>query len=332
MSVFSLDWFRSKKKEADPLYDLYVEEQKLKNEILRQKVEKKDKPYRKMTLVNDVLTVVMNDGTIIVKPECSQDDFMLARTAKTEDQLFEVLKDLNLLSEREDWEKSRENIERVYKGFNVVTKLKDFETKDDCIYIKGINRSLPELLVIRIGKVAEKYLDEKGNVDEDALSKDDEYLSLKRFFMWCCLNPRAEVAEKLYDFLEKNKFKFTKQGMFVALRNVVNVAGSDSEIVDFISNAYNKVKGVWKKNPVDYHVYEEKEGYVLVHRTKIDQGYEKYIGNLKDLYVDLPNMRENRFTDDWTKTFDIRIGKTVWMDPKECNWSTQDCAAAGLVM
>ncbi len=48
------------------------------------------------------------------------------------------------------------------------------------------------------------------------------------------------------------------------------------------------------------------------------------------LYLDLPNRAENRFTDDWTKTFDIRIGRTVSMPMSECNWSTQDCAAAGL--
>jgi hypothetical protein len=41
-------------------------------------------------------------------------------------------------------------------------------------------------------------------------------------------------------------------------------------------------------------------------------------------------MSENRFTDDWTKTFDIRVGQVVQMPKEECNWSTQDCAAAGL--
>jgi hypothetical protein len=61
-----------------------------------------------------------------------------------------------------------------------------------------------------------------------------------------------------------------------------------------------------------------------------DNPYWTRLGNLKDLYVDLPNMMENRFTDDWTKTFDIRIGKIVSMPMEECNWSTQDCAASGL--
>jgi hypothetical protein len=54
------------------------------------------------------------------------------------------------------------------------------------------------------------------------------------------------------------------------------------------------------------------------------------IGNLTELYLDLPNRSENRFTDDWTKTFDIRVGKVVNMPKEDCNWSTQDCMAAGL--
>ena len=54
------------------------------------------------------------------------------------------------------------------------------------------------------------------------------------------------------------------------------------------------------------------------------------MGGLTDLYLDLPNRHENRFTDDWTKTFDIRIGKVVKMPKEDCSWSTQDCAAAGL--
>jgi hypothetical protein len=41
-------------------------------------------------------------------------------------------------------------------------------------------------------------------------------------------------------------------------------------------------------------------------------------------------MKSNRYTDDWTKTFDIRVGRPVSMPMNECNWSTQDCAAAGL--
>jgi hypothetical protein len=195
--------------------------------------------------------------------------------------------------------------------------------------------------------------------------------------MWCCLNPRAEVAHELYRFLTENSFKITKQGLFVALRNVVTLHGSP-ELVHFVSNAYNKVKAVWKKNPDDYHVFLQNGEYKLVHSDKLyeerifkstictecggEGGWwdeneewedcdvcdgtgevEEYeytetitldhgqrIGGLTELYLDLPNREENRFTDDWTKTFDIRVGQLVSMPKEECNWSTQDCAAAGL--
>jgi len=83
---------------------------------------------------------------------------------------------------------------------------------------------------------------------------------------------------------------------------------------------------------------EEYEEYVTCYDcdgegevTYTDRNYEgEDLGVLTDLYLDLPNRAENRFTDDWTKTFDIRIGQVVKMPMQECNWSTQDCAAAGL--
>jgi hypothetical protein len=166
--------------------------------------------------------------------------------------------------------------------------------------------------------------------------------------MWCCLNPRAEVANDLYDFLNKNSFRITKQGFFVALRNVVTLRGS-VELVQFVSNAYNKVKAVWKKSPDNYTVFLENCEYKLVHYSDLYETIEEYddetdesyedeiavnhgekIGNLTELYLDLPNRHENRFTDAHTRTFDIRVGQVVNMPPQECNWSTADCAHAGL--
>jgi hypothetical protein len=202
--------------------------------------------------------------------------------------------------------------------------------------------------------------------------------------MWCCLNPRAEVADELFRFLKDNSFRITKQGFFVALRNVVTLHGG-AELVHFVSNSYNKVKAVWKKSPDKYEVFLQNGDYKLVHEDDLfeeetlttttcpeclgeggwegddwneeNDSYEwvecpncegagdvdeytetrtwsinhgQNIGNLTQLYLDLPNRAENRFTDDWTKTFDIRVGVPVKMPMEECNWSTQDCAAAGL--
>jgi hypothetical protein len=225
---------------------------------------------------------------------------------------------------------------------------------------------MPQLLVEKFIELVDLY-----DVDPyNDVTDDQEYQALKRFFMWCCLNPRAEVANDLYDFLNKNSFRITKQGFFVALRNVVTLRGS-VELVQFVSNAYNKVKAVWKKSPDKYTVFLENCEYKLVHEDDLyetelvecqdcdGQGIDwscendedsvcefcdgvgqcdnmnqinhgEKIGNLTELYLDLPNRHENRFTDAHTRTFDIRVGQVVNMPPQECNWSTADCAHAGL--
>ncbi len=72
----------------------------------------------------------------------------------------------------------------------------------------------------------------------------------------------------------------------------------------------------------------EVEEYSYTVEVPVNHGQK--IGKLTELYLDLPNREENRFTDDWTKTFDIRIGQLTSMPQEECDWSTQDCAAAGL--
>ena len=328
------------------------------------------KPYLNIKLVNDVLTIILNDGSIICKPNANTDDFNTARAAITEDQLFSVVGSTEVLEEKRKRAEELERLRRISAGISKLGELSDFTVDGDSVYLTGINRSLPQLMVEKFLEIVGKH---EGNTRlgiELALMEDDEFQSLKRFFMWCCLNPRAEVAHELYRFLEENSFRITKQGFFVALRNVVTLHGSN-ELVKFVSNAYNKVKAVWKKSPDNYHIFLENGQYKLVHIDDIyeevseecdlceghgtcwDNDYEEEtecdqcdgdgeitytivkqkgqdLGTLTALYLDLPNRAENRFTDDWTKTFDIRIGKPVSMPMESCNWSTQDCAAAGL--
>ena len=323
-----------------------------------------EKPYLNIKMVNDTLTIVMNDGNIITKAPATSVDFNAARDCITEACLFDLVSTQEVKDERRKAEAEYEKAKAIQKGAEFLATLEEFEMKDGSLYLKGINRSLPPLLV-------EEFLEVVG---KHGGTNSDEFNALHRFFMWCCLNPRAEVTDKLFGFLKKNSFSITKQGFFVALRNVVTLHGSN-ELVQFVSNAYNKVKAVWKKNPADYFVFLQNGEYKMVHKdamfkdelascsycdgsgtipaddygdgyedsdecpecdgkgeyvdtTRVDHGEE--IGNLTDLYLDLPNRAENRFTDAHTQTFDIRIGRPVNMPMEDCNWSTADCAHAGL--
>ena len=384
MSIFSLNWFKSRKQHE--LDELKVEEQRIKNELLRKELytgttkqveapEEKifnwtintsntsnivepQKPYKSIKLVNDMLTIVLNDGSIISKPGATNDDFQYARKATTEDQLLNLVACQEVVAERKKYEVEAAKLKAIRQGINKLAQLRDFRIEGDSVYLVGIDRSLPQLLVEEFLLIANKCW-----FNQEILDENDEYQSLKRFFMWCCLNPRAEVADKLYNFLKKNAFKITKQGFFVALRNVVTLHGS-TELVQFVSNAYNKVKAVWKKSPDDYTVFLKDGVYKFVSNDSLSETFEceycggsgcdddsddgdcyecegtgectsyvdygEKIGNLTELYLDLPNRAENRFTDAHTKTFDIRVGKAVSMDPKACRWNTDDCGAEGL--
>ena len=324
------------------------------------------KPYLNIKMVNDTLTIVLNDGNIITKSPANADDFTKAKTCTTEACLLNLVGSPEIQSERRKAEAEYEKAKAIQRGAEYLATLDQFEMKNNALYLKGINRSLPPLLV-------EEFLEVVG---KHGSTNSDEFNALHRFFMWCCLNPRAEVADKLFNFLKKNSFSITKQGFFVALRNVVTLHGG-TELVQFVSNAYNKVKAVWKKKPDEYHVFLENGEYKMVHGDAMykketctcsycdgtgtipeydyegDDEYDdscecpecdgtgKYedlvlavkgenIGNLTELYLDLPNRAENRFTDAYTKTFDIRIGRPVSMPMEKCRWNTDDCGAEGL--
>lgn len=331
MKLLSLQWFKSQKEKE--LEELKVEEQKIKNDILKRELatlpeedsglKQIQRPYRKIKLVNNLLTVVLTDGNILSKPNASVDDYNKARIVKEEKELFKIVTSSELIEEKRQIEEEVKKIEVIVKGLDVLKTSPEFIVEDNTVYFKGINRSLPPLLV---EKLSELFINNKDVVGQTELT--DEFVALKRFFLWCCLNPRAEVADSLYDFLQKNKMKITKQGFFVALRNVVNVEGGDSKYVDFITNSYHKIKAVWKKNPKSYWIHKNDEGEFNFSKKEFTEFND--LGNLNDLYLNLSETKENRYTDNYTRKFDIRIGKVVNMPKDRCNWSTQDCATAGL--
>jgi hypothetical protein len=373
----SLDWFKQTaenaiaKVVANKLESLMEQEEA----PVQQSYEK---PCLRVQLSNDTLTVVLTDGSVLSKPGATEEDFHAVSNARSIHEVHAILASREVLEDVQKVRAEEARIKALQQGIEVLGCLNDFNVEGSTVYLAGTSRSLPQILVEEFIRVVDRVADEPSQEPFIVqLNQDDEYVALKNFFMWCCLNPRAEVAHELYRFLSENSFRITRQGFVVALRNVVTLHGSP-ELVHFVSNTYNKVKAVWKKNPNEYTVFLENGEYKLVHDDKLTEtktftstvcsecdgqgGFEDWddewidcdvcngtgevdpyeytetvpvdhgqkIGNLVELYLDLPNREENRFTDDWTKTFDIRIGQVTSMPMELCNWSTQDCAAAGL--
>ena len=264
MSKFlSLEWFKGKVEHSidqvisNKLESLMEEDSKLNSS------EPPEKPYVNVKLVNNIMTIVMSDYSIMTKMNATEEDFHAVESAKDLAEIIMIVSDPNVVSDKLEREAEVKKIRALQKGSVQLELSGEFTVKDGSVYLKGMSRSLPRILVEEFIQVAWECTE-----NNESLSTNDKFLSLKRFFMWCCLNPRAEVAHELYRFLKENSFRITKQGFFVALRNVVTLHGSP-ELVHFVSNTYNKVKAVWKKNPDTYTVFLQNDEYKLIHDDKL---------------------------------------------------------------
>jgi len=344
---FSLNWFKSKKKEEN-VQKIYVPQSTTSYGVdpLDHNVEFMHVPYKSIKMVNDVITVVLLDGTIIIKPSAVELDFIKISKATTIAEILNLVTLPEILEEKLKVKAEEERNIVLHKGIELLKEVSDFRVEDNTVYMVGTNRSVPELLVNEFIEIVGSYDFSSISMSiNEYVAKNEKYQSLKNFFLWACLNPRAEVANDLYDFLKRNSFKITKQGFFAALRNVVTLNDNSEEfdnnraLVDFVSNSYNKIKAVWKQKPSKFDVYRNTDHFgensfylwKIEETPNIKNNGNECMGNLETLYKqDMPEMKGNRFTDDHTKTFDIRVGKVVSMPMKKCSWSTADCDKAGL--
>ena len=318
-NLFSLDWFKSERQIE--LETLKVKEQKLKNKKLEKQVASigyapeghinvkyTEKMYTSLKLTNDVLTVVLSDGSVLSKSRATVADFNGVKQASTEHDILSIMISKEIVEQRNAEKEVIKKAEALNKGLLSLTRFSDFIVKDDSLYMRGVeNRSIPQLLVEKFLEITEPFM---SDLD---LEYSTEYPSLKKFWLKCCLNPNAQSAEDLYVFLSHHQFKLDNHGNFYAYRRVVSKAGVDGELVDFISNTYTKVKAIWKKNPKHYAVCIANDGSLCLSKEDYLEGITAVLGNLKDLYLDLPNMSSNSYTSAHTGEEDYRVGSVISM-------------------
>lgn len=166
----------------------------------------------------------------------------------------------------------------------------DFETFGNNLYLKGVNIPIPH---------------EVSGALIEAFNKQDvnKFNSLKYFAIKLLANPIEDSRKNLLTFVKYNDITLTNSGNLVLFRNVVSKGKEDKTYTKFISREYIKVKK-WKKNPSDWKVYE---GNICLHKNK--KTNTKPIGTLKDLYNNLGNAACNTFTDDYTRSYEIKVGE-----------------------
>lgn len=334
MGLLSLNWFKSKKQLE--LEELKVEEQRIKNNLLERKLkevkntdltkkapEHSIKPYKNLKLVNNVLTIVLNNGDIISKTNAKESDFIEARESLCEDDLFDLILSIEEKKVIKEKELELAKNKNIIKGFELLKEFsEDFEVIGESVYLvvngKTINRSIPPLVV-------EKFAEILGKEDNE-----EEFESLKKFTLKCFTNPNAQSAEDLYEFLSAHQFKIDKHGNFYAYRRVVSLESSNKALIEFVSNTYTKVKAVWKKRPADY-VVTEIDGEYSFHKTNGGGNHTgNIVGFLEELYLNLPTMQEKGYTDAHTRTMSYRIGEVASIPRNEGNDDNSVSCSRGL--
>jgi hypothetical protein len=109
-------------------------------------------------------------------------------------------------------------------------------------------------------------------------------------------------------------------------RRVVNRGAKDKSLVNFISNNYYKVKK-WKKSPASYRVVKTGASSYQLEKTPTPKVGGELVGNLETLYLNLPNMTENIYTDAHTMSKEIKIGQVYKEDEDKIDLdNTRSCS------
>jgi hypothetical protein len=147
MSKFlSMQWFKSKIERA-------VEkaiEKKIENLMEEEDGEvpqQNEKPYARIKMVNDVMTAVLHDGNILSKFGVTNDDFDRACKAKTEEELYDIFSDSQILDEKRKEQAELARIKAVQQGIKRLEGLADFEIEGNSVKLAGTGRTMPQLLV-----------------------------------------------------------------------------------------------------------------------------------------------------------------------------------------
>lgn len=311
MSIFkkALEFLTGKQKEKEFQEKLTNGlDELLKRQIPQEFVIKTQEPECK---VNKIIFNANNGSLQVIT--CSGDTFQgfgvtweiaqKCKTATTE----EIIALLTPKIEEKPKENNVEQEEKqiVSNFLDIFEGVDDFEVAGNSVYFKGVRSvEIPSLIVARFVEILEEM---KSEFSRENTNIEAEYQSLKAFTLKLLLNPLKESRDHALEFVRKFDIKLTNTGNMIMYRRIVAKGNKNKDLVEFVSKQYLKVKS-WKKSPKNYEVFDD-NGLVIAQGDK-RHDYNNHQGNLAELYNNLPKLQENRYTDDYTKTYDIRIGAT----------------------
>ncbi len=340
--LFSFDWFFSK--ERKEMQALEIEGKKLENERLKtyleekkQQVQTSEKPFKKLIFTNGSITAVFKNGIVITKKGCDDVLFSKVKNATTEAEIELLLIPTPELPKIKEIEVTEEQKWAVSSASHILQKNTDFVFENGDIFLKNVKLALPPVVLASFIELMEKMsgYQKIANEQKSPYSEVDGYTdleeiyeALKMFWRWTALNPIESSRNDLLAFVKKNDITITSNGLLELYRRVVSVGEANKELSKFVSEQYYKVKKA-KKGPRNYNVVKDNDGPYVLRKEEVGVilGWQTMVGNLADLYLDLPNMQENIYTDGHTHTKVIKVGEVYKEDEDKIDLdNTRECS------
>jgi len=328
MSIFkkALEYLTGKKELQEQINQLKKEaitNQQLIQAV--QSIEAQKKPCYNKVIYNvntQSVTVVDCEGNFYSGITTS-DVVEKLKTATTKE-IIALLTPPKVEEKGSDFDIEKEESEIVKPFLSIFDSVDDFEVVGNSLFFKNIRSvEIPSLVAARFIELIEKHRDP---VDEQIqtgyLEEDEEYQSLKAFTLKLLLNPLQESREDCLTYVRNFNIKLTTTGNMIMYRRIVSVDNSNKDLIDFVSKQYVKVKS-WKKAVRNFTVYKNEDGQYGITDNVVSKNFQdknnEVIGNLAELYNNLSELQENRYTDDYTKSYDIRIGSTYKIREEDIN-------------
>lgn len=199
----------------------------------------------------------------------------------------------------------------------------DPETNE--VFLAGFNTPIPTTLL----DVIKEY--HENNYPMDAIIN---------FWKLLMINPDKRIRKSLFDFIITHDFVLTDAGYMIVYKTVNRKENKTTNVLgEFVTNQYLHVKKDWKCNPNKYAVYKNLEDDSLgitKFETVTDWTINKNknvdvlgkLGELYDVFLNTPTNEDSIvYTDKYTGTMDIVLGKPVKMERKECDGDpAKDCS------
>lgn len=275
------------------------------------------------------IDVVFTDGDVISAVVESNIYEQIRNTSSKED-VLRLLTPNNVKGSDYDIDKNDEKFikEQITPIVDILSDVQDFKVVNTDVFLKGVNSiSIPSSIVAEFIRLVTEIQDLQDNsselIDYEQLDKlKEEYNSLLMFTYKLLLNPMKNSREDCLEYVKKYDIKLTNTGNMIMYRRIVSVDNSNKDLIDFVSKQYVKVKS-WKKAVKHFTVYKNEDGQYGLTGNVASKSFQdknnEVIGNLAELYSSLSEMKENRYTDNYTRSYDIRIGEAYKIREEDIN-------------